>query len=77
VTRAPLSSRRRPRGPPRRAGTPYHRLALGTNADGHIVTACGRFVSSVSTKHGVLLRDDEAAAKGSTACERCWPGGRP
>jgi hypothetical protein len=60
-----------------RAGTPYHRLALGTSPDGNIVTACGRFVRSASTTAGVLLRDDEAAAVGSTACERCWPGGRP
>lgn len=59
-----------------RAGTPYHRLAPGTSPDGNIVTACGRFVRSASTTAGVLLRDDEAEAKGCGPCERCWPGGR-
>lgn len=60
-----------------RTGMPYHRLALGTTAEGHIVTACGRFVSSPATRNGILLRDDEAEQKAATPCERCWPGGRP
>lgn len=62
-----------------RAGTPHHKMTSAAGDEPgqvHLYTMCGRYIGDgFGVRNGILLRDDEAAAKDSRPCPTCFPGG--